>query len=39
VWDRNVPSNQFDEENPAIVIPAAIVEDIDNDWILSEEKT
>ena len=29
---------KFDEENPEIEIPDEVVDDIDNDWVLSEEE-
>lgn len=39
VFDSIEPSAKFDEENPTIVIPDALIADIDNDWILDEEET
>ena len=38
VFDRKEAEEKFDDENPEIIIPPEIVDDIDNDWQLDEEE-
>lgn len=37
-WDKNEAEAKFDEENPQVEIPEPIEDDIDNDWILTEDE-
>lgn len=39
VFDPKDTAEKFDEENPAIEIPAPVVDELDNDWVMDEEQT
>jgi hypothetical protein len=39
VFDPKDTAEKFDEENPAIEIPAPVVDEVDNDWVMDEEQT
>ena len=38
VFEEEEFLTKWDEENPAIAIPDEVIDDIDNDWLLSEEQ-
>ena len=37
VFNKEEHLTKWDEENPEIVIPPEVIDDKDNDWVLSEE--
>merc|ERR1739844_88396 len=37
-FNEEEAAEKFDEENPEVLIPEEIVDDIDNDWALTEEE-
>jgi hypothetical protein len=38
VFQLQEVSEKFDDENPPIEIPDLVEDDIDNDWVLTEEE-
>jgi hypothetical protein len=38
VFNLQEVCDKFDDENPPIEIPDEVVDDIDNDWVLTEEE-
>ena len=38
VFDDKFFLYNWDEEHPAITIPPEVIDDIDNDWVLTEEQ-
>ena len=37
-WDKQEAEAKFDDENPEVEIPNEVIDDIDNDWILTDEE-
>ena len=37
-FDEAEQAEKFDDENPEVEIPDEIIDDIDNDWVLTEEE-
>jgi hypothetical protein len=38
VFDEKFFLYNWDEEHPAVVIPAEVIDDVDNDWLIPAEK-
>ena len=38
VWDKQEAEEKFDDENPTVEIPEPVVDEIDNDWVLTDEE-
>lgn len=38
VFNEKEYADKFDEDNPEIVIPPVVIDEVHNDWVLTEEE-